>query len=121
MARVLIVDDEAPIRRVLRLKLEQCAFEVEEAGDGDQAIEQIDHAEFDLVVADIVMPNRDGLEVIMHLRKKAPGVKVIAISAPGNELYLDVARSLGADHVFTKPFELADLARVARDLVGARG
>ncbi len=121
MARVLIVDDEAPIRRVLRVKLEQSAFEVEEAGDGAQAIEQLDRTTFDLVVADIVMPNRDGLEVIMHLRKKAPGAKVIAISAPGNQLYLDVARSLGADHVFTKPFELAELARVARELVGEKG
>ncbi len=115
--RVLIVDDESHMRRLLRQKMEQCGYDVAEAVDGRDAIRQLSDSAFDLVIADIVMPERDGLEVIMFLRKEQPHVKVIAVSAPGNELYLTSAKGLGAARVFPKPFELADIASAAEELL----
>ncbi len=114
--RVLVVDDEPYIRRLLRRKMEQCGYDVADAVDGRDAIRQLSDSAFDLVIADIVMPERDGLEVIMFLKKEQPHVKVIAVSAPGNELYLTSAKALGAARVFSKPFELADIAGAAEEL-----
>ncbi len=115
--RVLVVDDESPIRSLLRQKMEQCGYDVSDAKDGRDAISQLRQNTFDLVIADIVMPEQDGLEVIMFLKKEQPHVKVIAVSAPGNELYLTSAKGLGAARVFSKPFELADIAGAAEELL----
>jgi PAS domain S-box-containing protein len=78
---------------------------------------RLDYENFDLVISDIVMPERDGLEVIMFLRKQHPATNVIAISAPGNGVYLQSARGLGAHRVFRKPFELAEIANAAEELL----
>ena len=115
--RVLVVDDEPHVRRLLRQGMEQCGYDVAEAADGRDAIRQLGGNAFDLVIADIIMPEQDGLEVIMFLRKEQPHVKVIAVSAPGNELFLTTAKSLGAARVFPKPFELADIAGAAEELL----
>ncbi len=117
---VLIVDDEPHVRHVLRQKMEQCGCDVDEAADGREAIRKLGERVFDLVIADIVMPEQDGLEVIMFLRKTQPNVKVIAISAPGNELFLTSAKGLGASRVFPKPFELAEIANAAEELLAAQ-
>ncbi len=114
--RILIVDDEPQIREVLRRKLEKCGYTVEEAIHGKDAIEKLDASAFELVIADIVMPERDGLEVIMYLKKRQPSVKIIAVSAPSNELFLRSASGLGADRVFPKPFQLADIADAVAEL-----
>jgi CheY-like chemotaxis protein len=89
---VLIVDDEEQVRDVLRRKMEQCGFTVSEAHNGKQAIDRLGTEEVDLVISDIMMPERDGLEVIMHLKKTKPEVKVIAISAPGTKCSSTVPR-----------------------------
>ena len=115
--RILVVDDEPQIRDVLRRKLETCGYEVAEAQNGHEAIRRLDAESFDVVVSDIMMPERDGLEVIMHLRKAQSRVKVIAISAPGNELFLDSARALGAARSLEKPFSLDDLARAVEEVL----
>ncbi len=115
--RVLVVDDEPHVRNLLRQQMVQCGYDVVEATDGLDAIRQLTADTFDLVIADIVMPERDGLEVIMFLRKEQPHVKIIAVSAPGNELYLSSAKGLGAARVFAKPFELADITDAAEELL----
>lgn len=115
--RILIVDDESQIRHLLRTCMEQRGYETHEAADGRQAIAKLAADAFDLVIADIVMPEQDGLEVIMYLRKQQPNVKIIAISAVGNELFLQSARGLGASYVFTKPFELADIEHAVEELL----
>ncbi len=116
-ARILIVDDEEQIRRVLRRKLEQCGYEVDEASDGNVAIRKASEQHYDLVIADIIMPERDGLEVIMHLRRHQADVKVIAVSAPSNHLYLDSAKAFGASRTFSKPFELAEIERAVHEIL----
>lgn len=115
--RILIVDDEEQVRHVLRSKMEQCGYHTEEAGDGKEAIRKLGATSFDVVIADIVMPEQDGLEVIVHVKKQQPNVQVIAISAPGNQLFLDSARGLGAARAFVKPFELAEIARAVEELL----
>lgn len=117
MTRILIVDDEVQVRGLLRRKLEKCGFEVDEAPNGKQAIEKLDAESYDLVISDILMPERDGLEVIIHLRKHQPSVKVIAISAPSNQLFLDSAVALGAVRSLEKPFGLDELVRTIEEVL----
>ena len=115
---LLVVDDEPHIRLLLRQAMEQCGYDVEEAADGQEAIRRLSETTFDLVIADILMPERDGLEVIIFLRKEHPNVKVIAVSAPGYDLFLRSAKGLGAARVFQKPFKLADITSAAEELLG---
>jgi CheY-like chemotaxis protein len=118
MARsILIVDDEAAVRHVLKRKLEQCGYDVCEAADGNEAIRALEAEPFDLVITDIIMPEKDGIETICFLRAKQPQVKVIAISAPSNQLFLESAEGLGAERIFTKPLKLADLAQAVGQLL----
>lgn len=114
---ILIVDDDAPIRSVLRRKLEQYQYDVCEAADGNEAIRALETTKFDLVITDIIMPEKDGIETICFLRLKQPEVKIIAISAPSNQLFLESARGLGAERVFTKPLKLAELADAVQELL----
>lgn len=107
---VLVVDDEPQVRRVLRQKLEQRRYEVAEAADGEEAQKAFLARPFDLVITDILMPEKDGLETILFLRRQHPDVKIIAISAPGNQLYLSSACVLGAQRGFVKPFKLEEVA-----------
>jgi CheY-like chemotaxis protein len=114
---ILIVDDEAPVRDVLKHKLEQCGYDVCEAADGNEAIRALESVSFDLVITDIIMPEKDGIETICFLRAKQPDVKVIAISAPSNQLFLESAYGLGAARVFNKPLKLAELAQAVEELL----
>lgn len=114
---ILIVDDDAPVRSVLRRKLEQCNYDICEAADGNEAIRALESTKFDLVITDIIMPEKDGIETICFLRLKQPDVKIIAISAPSNQLFLESARGLGAERVFTKPLKLSELAEAVQELL----
>ena len=114
---VLIVEDETRIRELLSRKMEQCGYRVSEAQDGKEAIRILGEEEVDLVISDIMMPEQDGLEVIMHLKKEHPEIQIIAISAPGNEVFLNSAKALGASRVFQKPFGLDEIARAVQELI----
>ncbi len=116
-ASILVVDDDDQIRAVLKRKLEQCHYDVCEAADGKAAIRALEAAPFDLVITDIIMPDTDGIETVRFLRKHQPQVKVIAISAPSNELYLESAAGLGASRTFQKPLKLAELAQAVETLL----
>jgi DNA-binding NtrC family response regulator len=109
MARILVIDDEARIRRLLRVALEIQGHEVLEAGEGDQGLRLLRASLPDLVITDILMPGTDGMEVLMALRREAPGLKVIAMSGGGQYGLtepLQMAEPLGAFAAFRKPFEL---------------
>lgn len=116
-ASILVVDDDEQIRHVLRRKLEQCEYDVCEAANGREAIRALETAPFDLVLTDIVMPDTDGIETLRYVRKHLPHVKVVAISAPNNELYLESAAGLGAARTFQEPLKLAELAEAIDDLL----
>ena len=114
---ILVVDDEQQIRQIVRRKMEQCGYVVREAADGSEAIQKLEQDEFDLVISDILMPERDGLELIMFIQRNQPATKVIAISSPSNEVFLKSASALGAARVLHKPFSLDELARTVGELV----
>ncbi len=113
MARaILIVDDEQDLRELYAFFLRKKGFDVFEAEDGTCVIDMCEKHPVDLVLTDILMPNKDGLETIMDMHKQFPQIKLFAMSgggalAAGNPLY--AATRLGATRSFCKPFELDDL------------
>ena len=115
--RILVVDDEAPVRRVIRQALEKHGYDVAEAPDGRVAIRLLESEPSDVLVTDIVMPDCDGLDTILHVRRQQGPIRTIAISAPSNQLFLESARGLGADCVFVKPLSLEELAAAVQSLL----
>lgn len=113
MPRLLLVDDDHALRRVLRLALERFGYEVEEAEDGDDALRRVATARPDMVITDILMPNREGFEMIAQLRREAPDMPIVAMSGGGRSLpperLADDARRLGATTSLVKPFPLEEL------------
>jgi CheY-like chemotaxis protein len=119
MPHILIVDDEEQIREVLRTVLERVGYTVEEAENGNIAVDYCQNHDVDLVVTDIIMPEKGGIDTIMDLRKDFPGVKIIAISGGGmcgDVSYLDMAIGVGADKAIGKPFVLDEFLESVREL-----
>ncbi len=102
--KVLIAEDDEGVRTVIRHWLEKAGYDVTEATDGDVALRALRAAPYDVAIVDILMPEKDGLETIMCMRREMPDAKVIAISGRENLLFLNDARGLGADRTLTKPF-----------------
>jgi PAS domain S-box-containing protein len=116
-ARVLVADDEAGVRSFLRMALEEGGYQVMEAADGEQALRQARTGHVDLVITDLVMPEREGIETIRALRRDLPGVGIIAISGAFGGQFLAVAQVMGADAVLAKPVSAESLlAKVAEVL-----
>lgn len=121
MTRILVVDDDIEIREMLKQYLERAEFSVVVAQDGKVALKLHRETPVDLIITDIVMPEKEGLETIMEFRRHFPSVKLIAISGGGKiegNKYLDIAKKLGAQKVFAKPFELKELFQEIRTLLG---
>ena len=118
MSRILVIDDEDQIRAMLRQVLEFSGYDVIEARDGDEGIRVFQLLHPDLVITDILMPGKEGLECIQELKRLAPGVRVIAISGGGRHPpldVLDVARRFGARRTFWKPFDLRKMLDAVRE------
>ena|SRR5438477_441719 len=110
--RVLLIDDDDTFRRVLRATIDGLGYDVIEVANGREAIAVFPVEGVDLVITDLLMPEKDGFELIRHLRRRAPGVPVIAMSGGGridSGLYLEVAEQLGARWTLAKPFSKGDL------------
>jgi DNA-binding response OmpR family regulator len=122
MPGILLVEDDNDLREMLKDTLSRKNFTVLEAKNGRDAIMHFKPAVIDLVVTDLIMPEEDGLKVIMRLREMKPGLKIIAISGGGKAgpgSYLNLARALGADAIYSKPFSINDLiTRIEELLVG---
>ena len=115
MATILIIDDEEIIRVLLRSALEEVGYEVTEAANGRQGLELYRHRPTDLVITDIVMPEMNGLDMLLELTREFLNAKVIAISGAGEEKnVLDVAKLLGARQTFQKPFSMPHLLGAVR-------
>ena len=118
MARILIVDDEPLVRSMLRQVLERAGYDVTEAGNGEEAIKLYRDRPADVIVIDIIMPDKEGIETIRELRRDDPDVKTIAISGGGRGGaldYLAMAAKLGANHTLPKPVERQELLDAIRD------
>lgn len=119
MSSVLIVDDQDLVRRTLRLALEAEGLVVHEASDGHEALRLYRTSPTDVVVTDIVMPNKEGIETIFELRRSSTRVKIIAMSGRDTADFLEMARKLGADHILRKPFEMRALVTLVRECLKA--
>ena len=122
MAKVLIIDDENMVRMVLKQSLEKAGHDVVEAADGAKGIKALAEWDIDLVITDIVMPEKEGIETISHIRAENPDLPIIAISGGGRvgpENYLNAANKLGANHVFAKPFDRQELLATVAECLGA--
>lgn len=116
MATILIIDDEPSIRRLMRTILEGDGHSVLEASNGRHGLDVYRERPVDLVITDIVMPEMDGLDLILELTRKVHNVKIIAISGGlRNETTLRMAKELGARHAFRKPFDLEAFRSAVRE------
>lgn len=122
MPKILLVDDDVPFRTMLRTTLTKLGYEVEEAADGAKAMKCFTAAPPDLVLTDLIMPDREGLETIGEIRRLIPNVKVIAMSGGGRinaKDFLIVARYMGANRTLAKPFSTGELAAMLAELLPA--
>ncbi len=123
MARILVVDDNDEVRRMMRQALELYGHDVVDAGNGVEALAQFRRRVTDLVITDIVMPDMEGLQTILELRTLDAAVKILAVSGGGSfvpEGYLKSAKMLGADRGLEKPFTVQQLVDAVNDLLGSR-
>ena len=120
--RVLVVDDDFTMRRTLRQILERDGYQVEVARNGSEAIRLYREAPFDLVITDIIMPEKDGLELIFELRQDFSDVKIIAMSGKrgsGDNSHLGIALQLGARRALAKPPDSKRILDAVAKLIGS--
>jgi CheY-like chemotaxis protein len=128
MSRILIIDDEEPIRKLLRSILEQAGHTVLDAANGREGMALWHKTPADVVVTDIFMPDKDGIQILTELRRVATRPKIIAMTGGESRGLFDfkpAARLLGADRVLSKPFEvrtfLLTVEEVLKSMPGSRG
>jgi CheY-like chemotaxis protein len=122
MAHVLVIDDDADVRTIIRRAVQSEGHIVTEAGDGAEGLRLFKERPVDLVITDILMPEREGIETIIELRRQRPELPILAISggSPITERdgLLMSADLLGATRVLPKPFTLAELRAIIHGLLG---
>ena len=120
MATILIIDDEKAILGFLKERLMSEGFNVLTASDGKEGMNLFNGNQVDLVITDIIMPDKDGFITIMELKKICPDIKIIAMSGGGRGLpayYLDTAKGFGAKYTFEKPFKTSELVEAVHELL----
>jgi len=118
--KILLVDDEEAIRKMVRAVLGNELYEFGEAVNGLDAQALLAKQHFDLIITDVIMPDCDGIELVMAIRRTQPDIKVIVMSGGGRVRaghYLDLAGKLGAAKVFEKPFDTAALRQTVKELL----
>lgn len=112
MPHILIIDDDESMRRSLAHTLEKLGYQVSSSPDGKAGVARAAESKPDLVITDLIMPEKEGLETIMELRALHPQIKIIAMSGGGrlsNEDYLHLAKRFGAKVTLAKPFTREEL------------
>lgn len=109
--KILVIDDEETVRKVLRIHLGKDGYEVREAGDGEEAIEQLKKNNFDLLICDIMMPKMDGWEVLRAVRShpRTKDIPVIFLTAKDQDSDMFKGYEMGANYYVTKPFTKSQL------------
>lgn len=121
MRRILVIDDDANVLGILAEMLTTAGYQVVEASGGEEGIRLYRHAPFDLVVTDLVMPEKDGLEVVMELRKDFPDVKIITLSGNAyGDSSLETSKVLGAARTLRKPFKEDQLLQAVREVLESK-
>jgi two-component system NtrC family response regulator len=117
---MLVVDDRANMRQMLEACFAEQGFDVVTASNGDQAVLRLDEREFDIVITDLNMPGKDGLDVLRAAKRRYPDTEVIIITAYGSIEKAVEAMRLGARDFITKPFKLDEIERKVKKIVGLR-
>lgn len=122
LARILIIDDDEQMRAMLRIVLVRAGYEILEAKDGVEGINVFRNNSVDLVITDVVMPGKEGIETLLELRREAKPSKIAVMSGGGKlgpDYYLQLAEKFGADAVLSKPVErehlIAEVERLLSD------
>ncbi|HZJ71286.1 MAG TPA: response regulator, partial [Planctomycetota bacterium] len=119
--RVLVIDDDSEVRRVVQELLESAGFQVMSAPDGEQGLALLEGSMADAVLCDIFMPNKEGIETCTELRRRYPALRVVAMSgASGATGYLRAAEKLGAVASLRKPFTGQELVAVVQGALAGR-
>lgn len=122
MASILVIDDESEVRYAIRAVLEDSGHSVDEAATGTSGLAALNKQSYDLVICDIIMPETEGIETIVEIRRHRPDQRVIAMSGGGRikkEDYLAVAASVGATHTISKPFDAETLISIVHAVLKA--
>ncbi len=123
MAKVLVVDDEDNMRFIIREMLEQDSHEVSEATSGAEAMVEFRRAPVALIITDLVMPDKNGLDLIMDIKQNFPDVNILAISGGGGVNgrfdYIPIAELIGASSVMRKPFKLTELREKVKSMLAS--
>lgn len=124
MSRILIVDDDRDVRRVLRRVMEADGHTVVECPDGRDALRAMTEEQPDLVITDVYMPEMDGIEFLTRLREEDPDLPVLAVSGGSlatADFVLEDASKLGADAVLSKPFDIDEVRHTVRKMLAGSG
>jgi DNA-binding response OmpR family regulator len=122
VARIIVIDDQEYIRRVVRRALEREGHQVLDASDGEMGLQMLARHGADVVITDIFMPGLDGILTLRRIRKEVPGVKVIVMSGGDSSGRLDLrkdAEMLGAVKSLPKPFDASELVEIVRSVLGS--
>jgi CheY-like chemotaxis protein len=124
VAGILVIDDDQRVRETLRMMLEKAGHFVYDAADGAEGVQLFkDRVDaIDLVITDIIMPEKEGLETISELRESSPNIKILAISGGGRidqSEYLAMAKAFGAQQVLSKPFTMQELLESLEQLLAS--
>ena len=117
---ILIIDDDETIRTLLRAILEREGYLVLDAPDGNNGLKQFEESPTDLVITDLIMPGKEGIETIRDLRRKFQDVKIIAVSGGGRigpDCYLKMAKGVGALRTLSKPFDRKVLLKAVEEII----
>ena len=120
MARILVIDDDDQILRMLHQVLEMEGHETTLASNGNKGLKILKETGADLIITDIIMPDKEGLETISELKENYPDLKIIAMSGGGTidpDSYLKLAEKMGASRTLMKPFQREELLDVVNDLL----
>ena len=121
MQRILIIDDEPNILLMLKKMLEKAGYEIDLASNGVEGLSLFRNSPSDLVITDIIMPEKEGLETIREMKRMSPELKIIAMSGGGKisaENYLGTAKIFGASKLLEKPFTRDQMVTAVKELLG---
>lgn len=124
MQTVLIIEDDHNILLMIKRMLEPFGFDIKLASNGQEGLDLFQKLDVDLVITDIIMPEKEGLEIIREMRRARPDLKIIAMSGGGKlsaDNYLETAKIFGAASIMEKPFTRKQIVSAVQDILGLTG
>ena len=117
----MAIDDESPIRGILRELLEEEEHEIVEACNGNDATKKLSIESVDMVITDLVMPEKSGIDLILELKQEYPDLPILALSGGGGITgrfdYLQIAKLIGANAIMNKPFQNNEVKQKVSDML----